>query len=127
MLNKKKSIIINEIFFDQPNEVVFRSISQLIRDTGNKKSFARGKKIGIVNFSTIKKPLHDGNSLFTKFYFKKNGKFWIKNKDITELNKVLNFLLQSSNKKWIKAIAPYKNLFLFDKDNQKFRKIIRSI
>ena len=45
LLNKKKSIIINEIFFDQPNEVVFRSISQLIRDTGNKKSFARGKKI----------------------------------------------------------------------------------
>ena len=34
-----------KFFFDQPDEVVFRSISQLIRDTGNKKSFARGKKI----------------------------------------------------------------------------------
>ena len=44
-LNKKKSIIVNEIFFDQPEEIVFRSLSKLIHNTGNKKSFARGKKI----------------------------------------------------------------------------------
>ena len=44
-LNKKKSIIINEIFFTQPEEVVFRSLSELIHNIGNKKSFTRGKKI----------------------------------------------------------------------------------
>ena len=44
-LNKKKSVIVNEFFFDQPEEVVFRSLSKLIHNTGNKKSFARGKKI----------------------------------------------------------------------------------
>ena len=43
--NKQKSIIVNEIFFNQPEEVVFRSLSQLIHNTGSKKSFARGKKI----------------------------------------------------------------------------------
>ena len=45
LLNKKKSIIINEIFFNQPEEVVFRSLSKIIHDIGNKKSFTRGKKI----------------------------------------------------------------------------------
>ena len=44
-LNKKKFIIINENFFDQPREVVFRSISELIHNIGNKKNFTRGKKI----------------------------------------------------------------------------------
>ena len=45
LLNKKKSIIIKENFFNQPEEIVFRSLSKLIHKTGNKKSFARGKKI----------------------------------------------------------------------------------
>jgi len=45
LFNKKKTIIINEIFFNQPEEIVFRSLSKLIHNTGNKKSFARGKKI----------------------------------------------------------------------------------
>ena len=44
-LNKKKSIIVNEFFFNQPEEIVFRSLSKLIHNIGNKKSFARGKKI----------------------------------------------------------------------------------
>ena len=45
LLNKKKTIIINEIFFNQPEEIVFRSLSKLIHNTGNKKSFTRGRKI----------------------------------------------------------------------------------
>ena len=45
LLNKNKSTIINENFFHQPEEIVFRSFSKLIHNTGNKKSFARGKKI----------------------------------------------------------------------------------
>ncbi len=45
MLSSKKSIIINKVFFNQPEEVVFRSISELIHNTGSKKSFTRGKKI----------------------------------------------------------------------------------
>ena len=45
VLDKKKSIIINETFFNQPEEVVFRSLSKLIHEIGNKKSFTRGRKI----------------------------------------------------------------------------------
>ena len=45
VLDKKKSIIINEIFFNQPEEVVFRSLSKLIHKIGDKKSFTRGRKI----------------------------------------------------------------------------------
>mgnify|MGYP001371146693 CR=1 FL=1 len=44
-LNKKNSIIINEIFFNQPEEIVFRSFSELIHNRGSKKNFTRGKKI----------------------------------------------------------------------------------
>jgi len=44
-LIKKKSIIINEFFFTQPEEIVFRSLSQLIHNTGNKQSFTRGRKL----------------------------------------------------------------------------------
>ena len=45
VLDKKNSIIINEFFFNQPEEVVFRSLSKLIHEIGNKKSFTRGRKI----------------------------------------------------------------------------------
>ncbi len=45
LLDKKKSIIINEFFFNQPEEVVFRSLSKIIHEIGNKKSFTRGRKI----------------------------------------------------------------------------------
>ena len=34
-----------KFFFNQPEEVVFRSLSKLILKMGNKKSFTRGKKI----------------------------------------------------------------------------------
>ena len=45
LLNRKKSIIINEFFFNQPDEIVFRSLSELIHNIGNKISYTRGKKI----------------------------------------------------------------------------------
>ena len=44
-LNNKNSVIVNEIFFQQPEEIVFRSLSLLIHVIGNKKSYTRGKKI----------------------------------------------------------------------------------
>ena len=44
-LNKEKSIIINESFFNQPDEIVFRSFSELIHEIGKKMSYARGKKV----------------------------------------------------------------------------------
>ena len=45
LINKKKSIIINDFFFKQPKEIVFRSISKLVHDIGNKISYTRGKKV----------------------------------------------------------------------------------
>ncbi len=45
LLNKKKSIIISKIFFNQPDEIVFRSFSEIIHKIGNKASYTRGKKI----------------------------------------------------------------------------------
>ena len=50
IINKKKAIIINEFFFTQPDEIVFRSISVLIHDFGNKTNYTRGKKlISLIN------------------------------------------------------------------------------
>ena len=43
--NKSKKIIINEIFFQQPFEVVFRAFSESIKLIGKKYYFVRGKKI----------------------------------------------------------------------------------
>ncbi len=45
LINKKKSIIVNNFFFNQPDEIVFRSFSELIHIIGNKKSYARGRKV----------------------------------------------------------------------------------
>ncbi len=44
-LDKKKSVILNQHFFFHPNEVVFRSITEIIRFIGKKYYPARGKKI----------------------------------------------------------------------------------
>ena len=50
IINKKKDIIINEFFFTQPDEIVLRSISELIHDLGNKTNYTRGKKlINLIN------------------------------------------------------------------------------
>ena len=51
----RKIIIVNEIFFNQPEEIVFRSISKLIHKVGNKNKYTRGNKITnlikYINFS----------------------------------------------------------------------------
>jgi len=44
-LNDKKSVIINQKFFKQPNEIVFRSFSALIHSIGKKNKFSRGSKV----------------------------------------------------------------------------------
>ena len=44
-LNFNKAIILNDNFFKQPNEIVFRSLSELIQKVGKKNTFARGTKI----------------------------------------------------------------------------------
>jgi len=44
-LKNKKSTIVSENFFNQPDEIVFRSLSKVIHNIGNKKSFTRGKKV----------------------------------------------------------------------------------
>ena len=45
VLDNKKSIIVNENFFNQPLEIVFRSLSELTHKIGNKDKYTRGNKI----------------------------------------------------------------------------------
>tara|TARA_B100000427_G_C15475934_1_gene580748 strand:- start:467 stop:1516 length:1050 start_codon:yes stop_codon:yes gene_type:complete len=44
-LKDKKSIIVKEGFFNNPQEIVFRSLSELIHKVGNKNKYTRGSKI----------------------------------------------------------------------------------
>ncbi len=44
-LSKKKSILLNKEFFNQPEEVVFRSITEIIKIVGKKYYPVRGKKV----------------------------------------------------------------------------------
>ena len=44
-LKLSKTFILNENFFKQPDEIVFRSFSELIQKIGKKSSYARGVKI----------------------------------------------------------------------------------
>ena len=43
--NNNRSIIIKQNFFKQPNEIVFRSFSEIIHLFGNKHKFTRGSKV----------------------------------------------------------------------------------
>ena len=43
LLNKK--IVINQDFFEQPYEVIFRSLSEIIYQIGNRSNFTRGRKL----------------------------------------------------------------------------------
>ena len=46
----KSKIILNEEFFNQPHEVTFRSLTEIIKFVGNKHYFVRGKKVdNIIN------------------------------------------------------------------------------
>ena len=47
-IRKKKEILLNKDFFDQPYEIVFRSFSDILKVTGNKYYPPRGKKIDTV-------------------------------------------------------------------------------
>ena len=42
---KKNAYILNMLFFHQPEEIIFRSISKILIKIGKKKNYARGKKI----------------------------------------------------------------------------------
>ena len=44
-LNERKSFIISENFLNEPDEVVFRSFSELIHKIGNKNKYVRGSKL----------------------------------------------------------------------------------
>ncbi len=53
---KKKQLIINKDFFDQPYEVIFRSISESLRFVGKKYYPPRGKKLDNIVEKIKKKP-----------------------------------------------------------------------
>tara|TARA_Y100000996_G_scaffold106189_1_gene77939 strand:+ start:927 stop:1955 length:1029 start_codon:yes stop_codon:yes gene_type:complete len=56
--NKKKSIFLNKEFFNQPEEIVFRSLTEIIKIVGKRYYPVRGKKINkIVNIIMNKGPL----------------------------------------------------------------------
>ena len=44
----KSKIILNEEFFNQPHEVTFRSLTEIIKFVGNKYYPVRGKKVDII-------------------------------------------------------------------------------
>ena len=44
----KSKIILNEEFFNQPHEVTFRSLTEIIRFVGNKYYSVRGKKVDVI-------------------------------------------------------------------------------
>ena len=44
-LKLTNSIILNDDFLNQPDEIVFRSFSELIQKIGKKETFARGAKV----------------------------------------------------------------------------------
>jgi len=48
LYKNKSKIILNEEFFNQPHEVTFRSLSEIIKLVGNKYYFVRGKKIDTI-------------------------------------------------------------------------------
>ena len=52
----KKKIIISEKFFKQPDEIVFRSFSEIIHNLGKRDKLTRGSKIlsliKAINYST---------------------------------------------------------------------------
>ena len=69
-VDKSKKLILNENFFMQPSEVVFRSFSQSLKIVSNKYYPARGKKIDIIirdikNNQSFKKTL--GGCIIEKF------------------------------------------------------------
>ena len=45
ILPLNKSIILNENFLNQPDEIVFRSFSEVIQRVGKKNSYSRGSKV----------------------------------------------------------------------------------
>jgi tRNA(Ile)-lysidine synthase len=44
-INKDNKLILNKIFFEQPYEIIFRSISEAIKSIGKKYHYVRGKKL----------------------------------------------------------------------------------
>ena len=48
ILGKNNKMILNKDFFQQPNEVTFRSLSELIRQIGKKYYAVRGRKLDII-------------------------------------------------------------------------------
>ena len=47
-LADKSKIILNQEFFNQPHEVTFRSLTEIIKFVGNKYYSARGKKVDTI-------------------------------------------------------------------------------
>ena len=67
----KSKIILNEEFFNQPHEVIFRSLTEIIKFVGNKYYYVRGKKVDIIidklkDYSKVSFKLTLGNCIIHK-------------------------------------------------------------
>ena len=69
----KSKIILNEEFFNQPHEIIFRSLTEIIKFVGNKYYSARGKKVDSIidklkSETRISLKLTLGNCIIFKVY-----------------------------------------------------------
>ena len=54
------TVILSVNFFDQPNEVVFRSFSEIIQKLGKKNYYSRGAKVeNLINYLSSNKNMEE--------------------------------------------------------------------
>ena len=87
-------------------------------------ALARKKKVGIFNFLENKNNEDSPYKLFEK-KFKYEGNFWIKKYNKKKILKILNYLFNISDKKWLKHNNSKTKLFLYDANNTKIKFLLK--
>ena len=67
----------------------------------------------------------EGSSFIWPLSNNKKGNFFSNSNKIQEVTRILDYLLELDDNKWIDEIIPYKEkLFSYDRDNSKFKNFL---
>ena len=90
-------------------------------------ALVKNSRVGFVFFKSKNNPCY-GLWFASLENFKKKGLFWstMTNLNLREIERVFNFVVKSSESKWLNKTKFYKNLLMnYDKDNKTFKKILK--
>lgn len=123
IIKRENFIYLNKRLINSYNEIDKSDICVFISSTLGYESLARNKKVAAF---CIRKLRLESSKFGWPNKFRETGKFWTNNSNIRKFDKIMNYLIKTSDTDWKKhSISFKKKIMFFDKKNLKLNLILK--